>query len=165
MQNFLEDLQARVADAEKRVRDAGSALQIADKAYNAAVNELQVWRSALDAEDRAQQARQAVFAGMENLVSPAAQDSITESGNASIERTDLVQTGMTNKTELIRSLLRQNPAGLTPPQIWERVADQFKHRPYLYSVLKRLKDHNEVVTRRNKYMLRPQEVNQPLTVQ
>lgn len=165
MESIIQELQKRIADAEKRVNDAGLTLQEADKAYHAAISEFHVWRSALDAETRSQNSSQAVFAGMEELVSPVLA-AAAETGAANIEKADSVQTGGINKTELIRTLLRQNPAGLTPPQIWEQVADQFKHRPYLYSVLKRLKDHDEVVTRRNKYMLRPpQEVNQSLTIQ
>jgi hypothetical protein len=162
MESIIQELQRRIADAERRVNDASIALQAADKLYSATMNELHVWRSALDAETRAQHA-QTVFAGMQDLV-PVQSDM-----NASnvVAKPDPVQTVGTNKTELIRSLLRQNPAGLTPPQIWEYVADQFKHRPYLYSVLKRLKDHNEVVTRRDKYVLSTaqdaQEVNHSLS--
>jgi hypothetical protein len=165
MDSIIQQLHNRIADAEKRVNEAGAALHAADKVYNVAVSELNVWRSALDAETRVQQASQAVFAGMEELVPPLVLQDADEISATNLNRAIAVQTGGTNKTELIRSLLRQNPAGLTPPQIWERVADQFKHRPYLYSVLKRLKDHDEVVTRRNKYMLRPQEVNQSLEIQ
>jgi hypothetical protein len=33
------------------------------------------------------------------------------------------------------------------------VGAQFNHRPYLYSVLKRLRDRQEIVKRRNKYCL------------
>lgn len=168
MKSIIQELQERVSDAEKRVNAAGLALQAADKAYHAAVNEFHLWRSALEAENRAMQGSQGVFAGMEDIV-PLVSDpaAATDVGVETVEAERVqVHVGGTNKTELIRSLLRQNPAGLTPPQIWQRVAPEFKHRPYMYSVLKRLKDHDEVVTRRNKYMLRPsQEVAQSLTVQ
>jgi len=156
MESIIQDLQKRISDAEKRVNDAGVALQVADKAYHAAINELHVWRAALDAESRAMQGSQGILAGMEDIVPPASVPAGADDSVGAVE-VDRTQTGGTNKTELIRSLLRQTPAGLTPPQIWERVASEFKHRPYLYSVLKRLKDHDEVVIRRNKYMLRTSE--------
>jgi len=173
MQSILEQIKARIADAEKNVNEAGRQLHAADKAYNDAVSELHVWRSALAAETRALQearASQTTFAGMESFVSESASLPPCPPENANvIKKVDAavsVQAGSTNKTELIRSLLRENPAGLTPPQIWEQVSEQFRHRPYLYSVLKRLKDQDEVVTRRNKYVLRQsQEVSQVLTVQ
>ncbi|HEV2132990.1 MAG TPA: hypothetical protein VGR47_01885 [Terracidiphilus sp.] len=171
MQSILEEIQKRISDSERRVNEAGKQLQTADKAYNAAVSELQVWRSAFDAEIHAQQeakSMQGVLIGMEPLLPPAP-DNIEyppEQSETAIDPMASVQAGGLNKTELIRSLLRENPAGLTPPQIWERVAGQFKHRPYMYSVLKRLKDHDEVVTRRNKYLLRQnQEASQSLTIQ
>jgi hypothetical protein len=180
MRSILEELQTRVAEAEKRVNEAGSQLQAADKAYSAAVNEMNVWRSALEEETRRQQAAkqgQGVFVGMERLVAEAPnpkQLSIEASAVVDPSTTFLIQpdgtisiqSGGTNKTELIRAILRQNPAGLTPPQIWGLVSAHFKHRPYLYSVLKRLKDHDEVITRRNKYLLRQgTEASQSLTVQ
>ena len=180
MRSILEELQTRIVEAEKRVNDAGNQLQAADKAYNAAVSEMNVWRSALEEETRRQQAAkqgQGVFVGMEGLVAKAPdskQLSVKASGVVDTSATFLIQpdgtilieSSGTNKTELIRAILRQNPAGLTPPQIWELVSGHFKHRPYLYSVLKRLKDHDEVITRRNKYLLRQgTEARQSLTVQ
>lgn len=171
MQSILEELQKRISEAERHVNDAGKQLQAADKAYNAAMSELQIWRSAFDAETRAQieaKSMQGILVGMESLL-PQAPDNIEyppEPAEPATGHLPSLQAGGLNKTELIRSLLRENPAGLTPPQIWEHVAGQFKHRPYMYSVLKRLKDHDEVVTRRNKYLLRQnQEASQSLTIQ
>jgi len=172
MQSILEQIQTRIAEAEKRVNEAGKLLHAADKAYNAAVSEFHVWRSALEAETRAQQEAtntQTVFAGMESLVSETANSPkppVEDPDATIVNATAPVQPSGTNKTEMIRELLRQNPAGLTPPQIWQQVTKQFKHRPYLYSVLKRLKDQDEVVIRRHKYVLRQdQEVAQSLMVQ
>lgn len=173
MPNILEELRTRIVQAEKRVNEAGVQLQAADKAYNAAVAELHVWRSALDAETRSEHARQEAaksdqpsFAGMEPVRVPNTLEAVTGEQEPLILTVAANATVSINKTEMVRTLLRQNPAGLTPPQIWEHVSGEFKHRPYLYSVLKRLKDHDEVVTRRDKYLLRSsQEVNQILTLQ
>ncbi len=59
-----------------------------------------------------------------------------------------------SKTDAIRDLLRQNPHGMTPTEIWSHVQDQFKYRAYLYSVLKRLTDREELCVRRGKYSFR-----------
>ena len=58
-----------------------------------------------------------------------------------------------NKTNIVRNLLRQHPTGMSAVDIWKEVGGQFNHRPYLYSVLKRLRDRDEIVKRRNKYCL------------
>jgi len=58
-----------------------------------------------------------------------------------------------NKTDIVRSLLKQHPTGMSAVDIWKAVGAQFNHRPYLYSVLKRLRDRQEIVKRRNKYCL------------
>jgi uncharacterized protein YdiU (UPF0061 family) len=67
-----------------------------------------------------------------------------------------------SKTDTIRDLLRQNPHGLTPTEIWSHVQEQFKYRAYLYSVLKRLTDREELCVRRGKYAIRmiPQQVKE-----
>lgn len=56
-----------------------------------------------------------------------------------------------NKTKLIRDTLKQRPGGITPRELWDLVSGQIKHRPYVYSVLKRLSDRKEVAKRRGKY--------------
>jgi hypothetical protein len=54
-------------------------------------------------------------------------------------------------------------------EIWAQVREQFKYRAYLYSVLKRLTDREELCVRRGKYAFRvvPQEVKGgvPATIQ
>lgn len=56
-----------------------------------------------------------------------------------------------NKTEAVRSLLRQHPTGMTPAEMWEGLKAQISNRVYLYSVLKRLKDRGQVREKRGKY--------------
>lgn len=64
-----------------------------------------------------------------------------------------------NKTDLVRDTLRQQAGGTTPKDLWRALQGQIKHRPYLYSILKRLKDKDEVAVRRGKYFLlqRPEQ--------
>jgi hypothetical protein len=58
-----------------------------------------------------------------------------------------------NKTDVVRNLLKQHPAGMSAVDIWKEVGEQFTHRPYLYSILKRLRDRQEIVKRRTRYFL------------
>jgi hypothetical protein len=60
-----------------------------------------------------------------------------------------------NKTELVREMLRLHPTGITVSGLWTEIGDQINSRAYLYSILKRLRDKDEVFTRRKKYLLRP----------
>ena len=67
-----------------------------------------------------------------------------------------------SKTEAVRELLREHPAGLTSPDLWKgfQIKVPNTERAYLYSVLKRLRDKDEVMVRRGKYMLKikPSEI-------
>jgi hypothetical protein len=67
-----------------------------------------------------------------------------------------------NKTEAVRVLLRQHPAGMTPAEMWEQLKAQLTNRIYLYSVLKRLKDRGDVRERRGKYFFNS-KVEEPQT--
>jgi hypothetical protein len=78
-----------------------------------------------------------------------------------VQQPEPIQPGeQISKTDIVRDLLRQNPQGLTPTEIWSHVHGQFKYRAYLYSVLKRLTDREELSVRRGKYAVRiiPQEM-------
>jgi hypothetical protein len=55
-----------------------------------------------------------------------------------------------NKTEAVRTLLRQHANGMTPGEIWKSLNSEL-NRVYLYSVLKRLKDRGDVREKRGKY--------------
>lgn len=69
-----------------------------------------------------------------------------------------------NKTQAVRDLLRQHPAGMTPAEIWEQLETQLSTRAYLYSVLKRLRDKKDAKEKRGKYFLIPKpEENQGQT--
>jgi len=57
-----------------------------------------------------------------------------------------------NKTQLVRKALAAHP-GLTPAQVWGAVKGQIGKRTYVYSILKRLKDRDQIVVRRGKYYL------------
>ena len=63
-----------------------------------------------------------------------------------------------NKTEKVREILSEHEAGVTPAGIWTEVKDHFSTRAYLYAILKRLRDNDEVSIRRGKYLLKPKPV-------
>ena len=65
-----------------------------------------------------------------------------------------------NKTQLIRNILQQNPGGMKPVAVWLQVKDQVD-RPYVYSVLSRMKEKKQVIERKGKYFLpKPVEINE-----
>lgn len=70
-----------------------------------------------------------------------------------------------NKTEAVRELLRQHPAGMTPGDIWKSLEQELSNRTYLYSVLKRLKDKGDAKERRGKYFLISKQEAPPSVVQ
>jgi hypothetical protein len=91
---------------------------------------------------------------------------LVERLNAVRDRAGLDSQEPVNQTEAVRELLRRHPGGMTPSDIWREVSGQFKYRAYLYSVLKRLRDREEVVMRRKKYALKAQqEAPQPIILQ
>ncbi len=167
MPSILEALKERLAEATKNYNEATVKFQLAQAAHQQAGMELNIWRGAVEAEARAEQARvEAAKAAQPTLAGIEPQSTSTGVNEANVDEASLRATSSdatvsTNKTEMVRTLLRQNPAGLTAPQIWQHVTSEFKHRPYMYSVLKRLKDRDEVTFRRNKYFLRHDEEVQP----
>src|SRR5436309_1135390 len=132
MSQFIEELKARMAEALKR-------LQAAQQRSQAAQAELQ----AVSQEYNSLQH----LINVEVSRNPESAGPITVNVESRIAQPALPQTSETNKTETIRELLRQHPTGMTPTDIWREVKDQMAHRPYLYSILKRLKDKDEVTVR------------------
>ncbi len=157
MTKIIEELQARVADAKLRLDLATKAFQMYQAAFQQAQQDHTIWVNALQAEVRDEQRRVTTVA--EKLPSPTVStskpDPIPEP-QVFIEPVDLVDemSESLNKTDTVRDLLARHPAGMTAVDIWNEVSADFKHRPYLYSVLKRLRDRDEIVKRRNKYCLK-----------
>jgi hypothetical protein len=136
MIDFLEECKARMADAQKRVQATQQELQAVQVRYQSAVQELNSLQFMINTEmARKPQGTPVSHSGP-----------VTEAATA--------QPNETNKTDMIRELLRQHPAGITPTEIWKEVKNQMSHRAYLYSVLSRLKERDEVIVRRKKYILK-----------
>lgn len=131
---FVDELKARHAEAHKRLQTAQQEMQAAQAKLNAIAQEFNSLQFLLTSEN-------AKLAQENNPVGPQAPQVA-----APPQLTDL------SKTDMIRELLRQHPTGMSPTEIWREVKGQMTHRAYLYSILKRLKDKDEVFLRRKKYI-------------
>jgi len=173
--NFLETIKMRVSDAQRRWTEAQHKLQVAQQEFQTAQMEFSNWQGVLNAEMRhlgiAQpvqparplpqpqariitvgQPQQAVVQTppIPTPTPPAtAQPTTTQPNSPSGQQSEV------NKTELIRELLQQHPAGMSPLEIWTALKDEVT-RDYVYAVLKRLKDRNQIVfqRKRRKYFMR-----------
>jgi type II secretory pathway pseudopilin PulG len=162
MAKILEEIQSRLAEAQKRLAETTQALQVAQQAQQAAQHNFNVWNMALQIEQRDEQRR--VAAATEKQLSlPATQPESKPQpkSDSELELEDFVDAVLSedasegvNKTDTVRDLLRRHPTGMTAVDIWAEVRSDFKHRPYLYSVLKRLRDREEIIKRRGKYCLK-----------
>jgi hypothetical protein len=140
MIDFMEECKSRLVDAQKRVQITQTEMQSAQARYQAAVQEANSLQFMINAETaRRHQQGVAVDTPKPEAVPP---------------QEHAPQPPETNKTDLVRELLRQRPAGITPTEIWREVKSQMNHRAYLYSILGRLKDRDEVIVKRKKYFLR-----------
>jgi hypothetical protein len=178
MAAILDELKLRHAEAQKRLVETTQAFQLAQQAQQAAQMEANVWHGAVQAEMRkvqllAEAAQKNQMALPNTKIEPdepvtAAEKTVelVERLNAVRDRAGLDSQEPVNQTEAVRELLRRHPGGMTPSDIWREVSGQFKYRAYLYSVLKRLRDREEVVMRRKKYALKAQqEAPQPIILQ
>ena len=155
MNPTLEDLKARLAVAHKILAEATQQLQVAQQNQQKAASDFNVWNAAVAILTREEQAKQA--AAHENQLPIGLSAPTPEPVQSSPTNSTQLQTseaGSPNKTEIVRELLRQHPSGMTPSEIWKELGDQIGNRPYLYSVLKRLRDRDEVTLRRNKYAVK-----------
>jgi hypothetical protein len=142
---FLDTLKERHAEAQKRTQEAQQKLAAAQTEFQTAAQEMAGWQKAVEAETRREQQNSTITAGT-SMEAPVIATVIGQ--------VEQHLQGETNKTELIRELLRQHASGITPPELWKALSSKIVHRPYLYSVLKRLKDKDEVCVKRGKYYLK-----------
>jgi hypothetical protein len=177
MSQFLETLKARLADAQQRLQTANQKLHIAQQEQQAAMTEFSSWQNAVVVEHRrenpnaapAQPTHFIVNQGQQlpvRLVSRAMQSqphnpaiqpvipvqSVQPSAQTVTVADQLGAGDQVNKTDLIRDVLRQNPNGIKPAEVWKQIKDQVA-RAYVYSVLSRLKEKKHVSERRGKYYL------------
>jgi hypothetical protein len=149
MTKITDELQIRVAESKERLDRAEKDFKVAQAAFQTAQQDHNVWNLALQAEVRDEQRKNAAATEQQlplPTVKPQPIAAITP--EQPIDNSEAL-----NKTDVVRNLLKEHPTGMSAVDIWKEVGGQFTHRPYLYSVLKRLRDREEVIKRRNKYCL------------
>jgi len=146
MSEFLETLQRGMQEAQVKFQAAQQKMVVVQAEFQKAAQEFQAWQTLVTLETAKQQ------------------------GSVTAELTSMPTNGNqpnldgANKTDMVRGLLRQHPAGMSPADIWREMEPHMKNRAYLYSVLKRLKDRGDARERRGKYFLNPKiEENQGIT--
>jgi hypothetical protein len=161
MSDFVEMLQQRLEDAGRRLQESQVALQQAQAKHQAVAQEFGSLQTLIGIENTKVQraAQEAALAaqvraslGPRPLTHPAPASGAQPTQAQPIAVSGIVVSPETNKTEMIREVLRQHTNGITPAQVWMNVKDKVE-RNYVYSVLKRMKDKDEVKERRGKYYL------------
>lgn len=153
----LDDLNSRLTAAQHHLTDAELRLKHAQQVHAYATYEVNTWTAAVNIEKQREEARQkaaAIPTTTSTSVNATPAQAALPAKQATSEAAQPHESQEVNKTEMIRDLLRRSPTGMTPSDLWKQVKAQFTHRPYLYSVLKRLKDRDEVTVRRGKYLLK-----------
>jgi hypothetical protein len=175
-EKFLEECQNQLAEAKKVYQETQQEAAAAQQKFVAAQGQLNIWTGAVNTVmvrlEKAKQAAQPIqpdnarpekpISGQvssASVLQTVAESAASPSGSAEL-----------NKTEMIRDVLRRNPSGMTPAEVWKGLNGQID-RAYVYSVLKRLKDRDQIAYRRKKYSLKtglaskPEEGHPPMTLQ
>jgi hypothetical protein len=156
MSEFLEQLKVRLVEAQRRHAAATLKLQAAQQEHAAATQDFASWQNAVRTESIREQheTQQASGTNPTTGQAPVAASTAIVPAGIPPQAPSPVNREEINKTDAIRQILRQHPEGLRPTDLWKHLGSQLKHRAYLYSVLKRLKDKSEVSERRGKYFLK-----------
>lgn len=165
MSNFLDTLKARLVDAQQRLQVAQQALQKATVEHQAVMQEYASWQNAVNVETRREQITAAVVAAPAPRV-PAPPLAVSPPVIVKGQLPGIVPTAPhvspesnpgngsdVKQADVIREVLRQHPNGMTPVEVWQEARHHSISRPYVYSVLKRLKDRKQASERRGKYFL------------
>jgi hypothetical protein len=138
MSEYLEKLKTDMADAQRRFVDAQQKMTAFQAEFQAAQQDFMSYQRIVARQTHKEQ---------------QATTSATGATPTSIVPLPTEPTDEVNKTGVIREVLRQHPAGITPSELFDTVKDKVG-RAYMYSVLKRLRDKDEVLVRRKKYYLK-----------
>jgi hypothetical protein len=161
VQEFVEICKERFTDCQRRFGTAHQNLQKAQQEFAQAQLEHNNWQGVLNSElarlARLQQAAQENQGTLPMV--PAVPNAIEAHKQVPLSASE--SAAEINKTELVRELLSQHAEGMTPGEVWAVLKNQIP-RPYVYSILKRLKDADEVIynRRRKRYSLRVNAKNE-----
>lgn len=157
---FLETMREYVEKARRRLAAAEQAQKEAAAEWQAATSDFAIWNNAFTLAQKEREEWQAkaretqLPMNLPGIV--AARDTPKSDVDADVEKLLIPEV---NKTEKVREILGAHITGITPAQLWVEVKDFQVSRPYLYSVLKRLRDSEEVSVRKGgKYVLKPKPV-------
>jgi hypothetical protein len=158
MSQFLETLKARFVDAQARLQTAQQKLQQAQAEHNAAMQEFASWQNAVTVEAKRENPDAQPFPAQPQPVAVMHRVQQYQAipvvpGVAPQSQSQPAAHEQVNKTHLIREVLRQNPNGTKPADLWRRLKDNNVSRAYVYAVLNRLKERKQVSERRGKYFL------------
>lgn len=161
MKPMLDILRERLDDARSRLALAQQKYQAAGIELQQVTNECNIWNSAVALETREEEKRLAKAS--ENQI-PMDLPGIAEAPkreNPPPEENHLEAASTAapaNKTQKVREILAEHATGITPSEIWIEVKDYVSSRAYLYAILKRLRDNDEVSIRRGRYLLKPKPI-------
>jgi len=164
MSVFLDTLKQRWVEAHQRQKESGEALAALQAKHAINLQENTHWQKAYEMEKiREEQVEAAAKSDQIPLIATSAESILPETTITEVSKAEV------NKTDLVLDLLRQHPSGMWPGDIWAVVHAEIKGRAYLYSILKRLKDREQVRARNGKYFIRvpskPEEAKPQVTVQ
>lgn len=148
MTQFADELKSRLDDAQKRFQAAAQELQAAQAKHQSVGQEVGSLTYLYQMEVRKSQNT--------DSASALAPTTITVPANI-VQNPRPPRDREANKTEAVRQILRDHPSGMVPNELWKAVNGQIHYRPYLYSILKRLKDRGDVFQKRGKYFFRADE--------
>ena len=157
MNTFLEMLKAKAVEAEARFAKASETLKDGTPEFQAASQKFQ--RIQLEHQSANQELNSLkILINLETQKDAAAHTVPAQpvSGKptpAEAPAVEAIEPDI-NKTAIIKDALRQHPTGMTPGELWQTVKDQIPRRNYVYAVLGRLKDREQVTVRRGKYYFR-----------
>ena len=155
MSEFLDTLKERATESQRRLQIALARFQQAQADHGAAAQEHASWMNAVNAEMRREQLQEQLLqSGVPSSIgeSPKAIQSAPPGEKEAENDQTPPPVVEINKTQLIRDVLQQHPTGIRPVGVWLQVREQVA-RPYVYSVLSRMKEKKQVVERRGKYFL------------
>ena len=153
MTQFLEKLKTELADAQERQKIVAVKLNALNTEYQAVTQEVNSYMKIVEVQTRKEQGPNAA---------PSAKPQPTRIGIRTVAQSQ--PTEETNKTEMVREVLRSHPSGMTGGELWAAIQDKFQYRQYVYSILKRLKDKGDVIQKRKKFIFtgKPEEVAQQI---
>jgi thioesterase domain-containing protein len=153
MTEFLDNLKSRLAESQKRFAAKQQQLAAINAEFQAVAQEFNAWQTLvnLEAKKELTAAREAEAPVIPALDTPSV---VSTNPSTATSAPSAPTNAEVNKTDTVRELLRQHSAGMTPSEIWKQVKAQIPHRPYLYSILKRLKDKGDVSEKRGKYFFK-----------